>query len=166
MIVIGIDIGLSGALACHGKGLIAVADMPTMQRGDGGATVRYQVNAAGLAELLRAWIVGYDKNEVMVVIEKVSAMPRALNGRSQGGASTFSLGLSAGIVEGVVSAMHLPHELVPPARWKAALKVPKGKPAARALAQRLYPGVNLSRVKDHNRAEAILIGLYGYRKHA
>jgi len=158
MIIVGIDPGITGALALIShKGLQAVVDMPVMQRSKGKANVKNQVNAAALAELLREWLKDYDKNEIRIYIERVQAMPK------QGVSTMFSMGHTCGIIEGVVAARGWPHELVTPREWKAALKLGKDKNQARTMAQRLYPEAPLSLVKHHNRAEAILIALYGYR---
>jgi crossover junction endodeoxyribonuclease RuvC len=159
MIVIGIDLGLSGALAMiDHTGLLQMSDMPIMAHGKG--TVKNQVNAAGLAQLLKDWEAGHDKNEFLVVFETVRAMPK------QGSASTFSLGHTAGVVEGVVAARGLAHLAITPVEWKKAYRLTSDKEEARALAQRLYPNASLARVKDHNRAEALLISRFAYSKHA
>jgi crossover junction endodeoxyribonuclease RuvC len=173
---IGIDLGLTGAIALiDHNGLQELHDMPVMLKS--GGTVKSQVNAAALAELLRKLISGHDKHEHIVLLEGVRAMP------SQGSASTFSLGHTAGIVEGVVCTLDLPHQMIAPAQWKKhygirAEPTPKGdsaararakegaKEAARTLAQRYYPHAPLARKKDHNRAETILIARYGYERHA
>lgn len=161
MIIVGIDPGITGALAAiNHKGLQAVADMPVMQRSKGGATVKNQVNAAALAELLRTWLEGYDKNEIRIFIERVQAMPK------QGVSTMFSMGHTCGIIEGVVAARGYAHELVTPNEWKKALKLGKDKNQARTMAQRLYPEAPLSLAKHHNRAEAILIARYGYHASA
>ena len=161
MIAIGIDPGVTGAIAMitH-RGLVNMADMPTMPRGAGTGFVKRQVNAAELARILREWLADADKNEVMVALEAVNAFP------GQGVATTFSLALTAGLIEGAVSARGYPHELVPPNVWKKALGLSSSKDQARMKAQRLYPEADIHRVKDHNRAEAILIARYCYEKHA
>jgi len=167
MHVIGIDPGLSGAIAMVGpRGLANMADIPIMPRATTGATVKNQVNAAALAALLREWHHDLDRNEMHVVIEKVSAMPSFSKGerKPQGSASTFSLGLTAGIIEGVVVALGFSHEIVAPSTWKKAMKLTSSKNETRAAAQRLYPGAPLTRVKDHNRAEAIMLARYGYER--
>jgi crossover junction endodeoxyribonuclease RuvC len=59
--------------------------------------------------------------------------------------------------------------MVTPVTWKKALGLPggaKNKGVVRARAQRLYPQAPLTRVMDHNRAEAIMIARYGYEQHA
>ncbi len=156
MIVIGIDPGLEGALsAVSDHGLIDMQDMPVMPRSAGG-TVKQQVNAAGLYQLLRDWVNGHDKNEFVVFFERVNAMPK------QGSASTFSLGHTAGIIEGVVSSYGLAHEIITPQSWKKHFKLTSDKDAARALAQRFYPGASLARKRDHNRAESLLIARFGW----
>lgn len=170
MQIIGIDPGITGALALiDHTGLRECVDMPIMLRGKGEGAVKNQVNPAALREILQAWGNDHDRNEFMVVIE--NQRPFRLPGnKPQGSSSVFSLGLTTGIIEGVVSAMRFAHELVEPAEWKKALKLsakgPAKKAIARTMAQRLYPDADLARIKDHNRAEAILIARYGYEKHA
>ena len=161
MIIIGVDPGLTGALASiNHRGLVAGADMPVMQRSKGRATVKNQVNAAALADLLRRWLEGYDKNEIRIFIERVQAMPK------QGVSTMFSMGHTCGIIEGVVTARGYPHELVTPREWKKVLKLASDKAQARTMAQRLYPEAPLALAKHHNRAEAILIARYGYHASA
>ena len=174
MIVIGIDPGITGALALlTSQGLQACVDLPTITRsskrvrakgGEMRDKVTNQVDAGTLGELLRDWTAGYDKNEIMVIIEKCQAMPGKIKGsdKAQSSAGTFSLGLSAGLIEGAVATLRLPHQLVHPATWKAHFKVPKGKDAARSMAIRWYPSAPLSKKKDHNRAEAVLLARYGH----
>ncbi len=169
MLVIGIDPGLTGALAAvDHRGLQAVQDMPTMQRALAAGAVKNQVNAAAVASLLKEWIRDHDKNEVLVVLEHQAPF-RIPGQKPQGSSSVFSLGHTAGILEGVVVALGLPHREVTPATWKKALGLPGGKAnkgVVRTRAQRLYPEAPLTRVMDHNRAEAIMIARYGYEEHA
>ena len=168
MIVIGIDLGLSGAIAKLVDGnLQDMADMPVMLRGTANASVKNQVNAAALHQLLAAWTPEVDRRvECLVLMERVQAMGASKNGRSQGVSSSFSLGHTAGIVEGVVTSMGFAHEIITPQSWKKALGVGKDKDEARAMAQRWYPSAPLARQKDHNRAEAILIARYGHQRNA
>jgi crossover junction endodeoxyribonuclease RuvC len=167
--VIGIDPGLSGALAIVGpKGLVAVQDMPVMQRAMAAGLVKNQVNAAAVTKLLKEWISGYDKVEILVVLEHQAPF-RIPGSKPQGSSSVFSLGHTAGILEGVVVALGLPHREVTPVTWKKALGLPggaKNKGVVRSRTQRLYPEAPLTRVMDHNRAEAIMIARYGYEEFA
>lgn len=167
MIVIGIDPGISGALARfdHLGRLQSVVDMPGMERGAG--FVKNQVDAVALDSILEEWTSHLDKNEVMVLIERAGAMPK------QGASSIFSIGLTMGLIEGIVVGRRLPHSFAAPGEWKRAVGLPRvkgkkneGKNAARSLAQRLYPGAELHLVKHHNRAEAILIARYGFERFA
>jgi hypothetical protein len=56
--------------------------------------------------------------------------------------------------------------LIEPATWKRHLRLNSSKEDCRARAIQLLPGAadELQRVKDHHRAEAILIGIYGLDK--
>jgi hypothetical protein len=158
--VIGIDLGLTGAMSLISQhGLEDMRDLPVMPRSAGG-TVKNQINAAELHRILKEWIAGHEKNEFMVFWERVNAMPK------QGSASTFSLGHTAGVVEGVVCALGLPTTMVTPAQWKKHFKLNSDKDVCRAMAQRLYPEASLGRVKDHNRAESCLIARYGWEQFA
>jgi len=169
VIVIGIDPGLTGALAVlDHRGLQAVQDMPIMQRALALGVVKNQVNAAALTQLLKGWLHDHDKNEFLVVLEHQA--PIRIKGKQpQGSSSVFSLGHTSGILEGVVVALGLSHQEVTPAVWKKALGLPggaKNKAVVRARAQRLYPEAPLTRVMDHNRAEAIMIARWGYEAFA
>ena len=168
MRVIGIDPGLTGAMSLiDHRGLQGCHDMPTMIKGNGEGAVKNQVDPGALAEMFRAWMAGHDKNEFMVMIESQGPV-RLPGNKILGGASAFSLAFTAGVIEGVVTALGLPRELVPPAVWKKALGLSaKGtdkKAVARAMASRYYPEADIHRVKDHNRAESILIARYGHER--
>jgi len=158
MIVIGIDPGLTGALAMIGprKEYLKLADIPVMKRLGPKAEVKNQVNGAALEEILRAWTEDYDKNEIVAFIETPIAFP------GQHVATIASAFLTAGIIEGVLSARHFVHQLVRPADWKKAMALSKDKDQARARAIRLYPEAPLALAKHHNRAEALLIARYGH----
>jgi crossover junction endodeoxyribonuclease RuvC len=97
---------------------------------------------------------------VRIFIETPIAFP------DQHVATTAAAFLTAGIIEGVVSAKHYPMELVRPLDWKKAFGLSKSKDLARSRAIRLYPEAPLALVKHHNRAEALLIAKYGHDRTA
>lgn len=162
MILIGIDPGLTGAIAMigHRAEYLGCQDMPVIARNGPKAHVKNQVNGAGLAELLRGWLSPYDKNEVHVVLEMPIAFP------GQHAAAVAAAFHTAGVIEGVITARGYALTLVRPNEWKKVLKLGKDKNEARAHAVRLFPEASLHRVKDHNRAEALLIAKYGHDLHA
>jgi crossover junction endodeoxyribonuclease RuvC len=135
----------------------ALQDMPTMLIGKGTGKVKRQIDAAGLAVILRDSSMGF-RDETIVIVEKVSSMP------GQGVSSVFSLGDSFGVIRGVCAALRLPVHFVAPATWKKHFGLGSDKEEARARAINLFPDASLARKKDHGRAEAILIALYGSRK--
>lgn len=156
MLVIGIDPGLTGAIAWILPAETHVDDMPTMPAGVLG-TVKNQVNPAALAKMLRDITHGHDRNDVMVVTEKI-------DGYIDNKAAIFSMGNSFGCVRGVVAALGLPLEIVRPQDWKKHYGLKKEKELARQRAIELYPDQPLTRVADHNRAEALLLARYGWEK--
>ena len=150
MIVIGIDPGITGAIAAiDSHGHSEVFDIPVMANGKGKSKVKNHVNAAGLAKLLS----GYGAD--IVYLERISSMP------GQGVASMFSMGDTFGCIRGVCAAIGLPVEIITPQSWKKHYRLGSDKEIVRAKAIELYPEAPLSRKKDHNRAEAILIARYG-----
>jgi crossover junction endodeoxyribonuclease RuvC len=154
--VIGCDPGLTGALARIDDGkLMEVVEIPTNAKGARTGTVKNEVNAAALSDLLREWSRDWP-DDAMFVIERVGAMP------GQGIASTMSLGDTIGCIRGVVAARGYPLHWVTPQRWKKHYGLQADKELARARAIELYPGVDLKRKKDHGKAEAILIARYGW----
>lgn len=154
MLIIGNDPGITGAMAAldHG-GLRSVDDLPVMACGKGTGKRKQQLNPAALSALLLERANGLEK--VLVVLERVASMP------GQGVAGVFSLGDTFGCIRGVVAARGLPLEFVTPQAWKKHFRLTADKEQARAKAIELYPDAPLSRVKDHGRAEAILIARHG-----
>ena len=151
--IIGVDPGISGALALLEEGTWKISDlvdMPVMA----GTGTRQQVNGAELAKILRLW-----NKEGLVkccYLERVSAFP------GEGVVSVFSFGEGYGVVKGVLATLGIPYILVPPQQWKkkcGLIKQPKDR--ARTIAQQLYPYVELDRKKYCGRADAILIARFG-----
>ena len=151
--VLGFDPGQTGAIAAYDGAIITgLIDMPTMARLHGSGR---QVDPYTLATEILDLCAG---RNATAVIEAVSAMP------GQGVSSMFRFGESAGVVLGVLGALQMPVRWVTPQRWKKAAGIAgKDKDAARSLAIQLHPEVAdmLTRKKDHNRGEAILIARFG-----
>lgn len=157
MHVIGIDPGVGGAVALLAREdkLIAVEDMPTIAAGKTG---RLKVNPAALNKILLAFAteLAPDGESVQAVVELVAAWPR------QGVASSFAFGHTFGVIEGVLASLGIPYHLVHPNAWKRHYRLGRDKEQSRALANRLFPGADLSRKQHHGRAEAMLLARYGY----
>jgi len=152
---IGIDPGLSGAVAIISDDSLKVFDMPTMTVERNGKAKR-QVSANELAELLYTC----SGKDCHVYVERVSAMA------GQGVTSVFSFGRSFGMIEGILAALKMPVTFVAPATWTRAIGRSPGKDASRARAMELFPNYEyfFKRVKDDGRADAALIAHWG-RKH-
>lgn len=153
MILIGIDPGVSGALSVYEhKKLIEVLDMPTMSEGKKN---KKQINSAQLSLEIKKRVNGSDENAV--VIEHVTAMP------GQGVTSMFNFGQSFGVIKGICSALNLPVYFVRPVKWKKHFNlIGSSKDASRTKAIEMFPSFsnNMTRKKDANKADAILIGRY------
>jgi crossover junction endodeoxyribonuclease RuvC len=151
--VIGIDCGLSGAIACLEDGkLIAVHDMPTMVI-ETNKKAKRQVSAHMLAD-----IIGKIQPNIAYV-EKPASRP------GQSVVAMFGFGRSLGVVEGVLAALNISVTYVAPATWTRAMGKPQGKDASRHRAMELYPDHQhlFKRVMDDGRAEAALIATWGIR---
>ena len=153
MLIFGIDPGVSGAISIlENKKIIEVFDMPTMI--DGKKNKR-QINGAQVTNIIRERL--NDDKEVIVVVEHVNAMP------GQGVTSMFNFGQSFGVIKGICSALGLPIYFVRPTKWKKYFNLIKtNKEASRTKVIEVYPEISskLSRKKDSNKADAILIARY------
>jgi crossover junction endodeoxyribonuclease RuvC len=151
--VLGIDPGLSGALALYTGEDLIVGDVPTHELKRGGKAKR-EVDLHALAAMIRD-CAAYQPT---VWIEQVGAMP------GQGVSSVFAFGKVYGTLLGICAANGLVIERVTPQVWKKAMGLQTAaKDAARARASTLLPAhvSKWARVKDDGRAEAALIALYG-----
>ena len=155
MRIFGIDPGIAGAIAIlDEKKIIDVIDLPTMADGKKN---KKQLNSAHLSQYISDNII--DLNKTVVVVEQVNAMP------GQGVTSMFNFGQSFGILKGICSAMQLPMYFVRPAKWKKYFNlINSEKDASRTRAIEIFPyfSSQLSKKKDCNKADAILIANFYY----
>tara|TARA_B100001121_G_scaffold257387_1_gene235640 strand:- start:1057 stop:1548 length:492 start_codon:yes stop_codon:yes gene_type:complete len=155
MIIIGIDPGISGAICFLEDGkILEVIDMPCMADGKKN---KKQVNGSQIYNEISHKIKNLSKENIKVVIEHVSAMP------GQGVTSMFNFGQSFGILKGICSAMQISMYFVRPAKWKKYFNlINSEKDASRTKAIEIFPyfSSNLSKKKDSNKADAILIASY------
>ena len=159
MLIIGIDPGISGSICFFKDGrILEVIEMPVMTEGKKN---KKQVNGAQIYnEFLKR--INKKEDEIRVVIEQVSAMP------GQGVTSMFNFGQSFGILKGICSAMQLPMFFVRPAKWKKYFNlINSQKDASRTRAIEIFPyfSTQLSKKKDSNKADAILIASFYYQTH-
>ena len=103
-------------------------------------------------------------HKLIAAVEKVGAMP------GQGVTSMFHFGRSAGYIEGVLAALGIPYQLIPPAKWKKEFSlIGKDKSASIVTCRRLFPELDLKRTEkcrtdSDGMAEAALIAEYARRK--
>ena len=152
MIIIAIDPGIDGAAAAldDSCGLFQdVIDLPTRVVGK-----RREIDV----KLLTAWM--YHLMPRRIVIEEVHSMPR------DGRVGSFRFGVTYGMIKAVSVISSGEIEFVAPQTWKAYFQlISEDKAASRGLALRLWPDQEhvLTRVKDHNRAEAMLVAWWSIR---
>ena len=157
MLIIGIDPGITGSICFFSDGeIIDVVEMPTMAEGKKN---KKQVNGAQIYYEIFSRIKDLDKKNIKVIIEQVSAMP------GQGVTSMFNFGQSFGVLKGICAAMQLPVYFVRPAKWKKYFNlINSEKDASRTKAIEIFPyfSSQLSKKKDSNKADAILIASFYY----
>ena len=155
MLIIGIDPGISGSICFLDNGkILDVIEMPIMTDGKKN---KKQVNGSQVYNEVTKRIKQFEKNQIRVVIEHVSAMP------GQGVTSMFNFGQSFGILKGICTAMQLPMYFVRPAKWKKYFNLLNSeKDASRTRSIEIFPyfSSQLSRKKDSNKADAILIASF------
>jgi len=153
MIIIGIDPGINGALAViEDKKLVEVIDLPTMSEGKKN---KRQINSAQLAKLISAH--KKDNKDICIIVEQVNAMP------GQGVTSMFNFGQTFGVIKGITATLEIPIFFVRPSKWKKYFElINASKDASRTKVIEMYPAFSdqLSKKKDVNKADAILIARY------
>ena len=153
MKIIGIDPGLSGAIAVlKNNNVLNIFDIPVMSEGKKN---KRQLNSALLVNLLKENI--NKEEEVAVVVEQVNAMP------GQGVTSMFNFGQTFGALKGICAALELPIFFVRPSKWKKHFElINSSKDASRTKAIEMYPKLSnqLSKKKDVNKSDAILIARF------
>jgi crossover junction endodeoxyribonuclease RuvC len=151
MLTIGVDPGLSGAIAVldNTGELVTVADLPFVH------------------DKSLAWVSG-DVLQVMLLnalqgrparayVERVGSMP------GQGVASSFQFGCGFGSILSVLQTMLISMALVTPAVWKRSYGLDKDKHSSLHKARLMWPRADLRLIKHDGRAEALLIAEYGRR---
>jgi hypothetical protein len=163
---LGLDPGLATATAAvfgyadgsRSPDILGIFDIPT--RGDGTAK-RIDVQA------LFDWL--EKMNPQIAYLENASTMPSMPdqfgNRRGMGIASSGRYMRAAGALEACVELFGIDIVMVQPRTWKAALGLSgSNKGGSLDLIRGLYPDmvdIWFKRKKDHNRAEATLLAIYG-----
>ena len=153
MKIIGIDPGLSGAIAVlKNNKVLKVFDMPVMSEGKKN---KRQLNSALLVNLLKQNIASDE--DVAIVVEQVNAMP------GQGVTSMFNFGQTFGAIKGICAALEFPIFFVRPSKWKKHFElINSSKDASRTKVIEMYPKLSnqLAKKKDVNKSDAILIARF------
>ena len=153
MKIIGIDPGLSGAIAVmHDKKVINMYDMPVMAEGKKN---KRQLNSSQLVNIIKENI--NEGEETIVVVEQVNAMP------GQGVTSMFNFGQTFGAIKGVCAALKLPIFFVRPSKWKKYFElINSSKDSSRTKVIEMYPTLSgqLAKKRDVNKSDAILIAKF------
>jgi crossover junction endodeoxyribonuclease RuvC len=153
--VLGVDPGIRGGLAViavddgAAPRLVEAIDIPVV-----GVGAKERVDVAAIRNFI-------DQHKpVRALIERAQAMPK------QGASSGFKYGRAVGAIEAAIILCSIPVEFVEPSVWKRAWRLPgKDKESARQQALQQFPAAHasLARKRDHGRAEASLIALFGAR---
>ena len=160
MRIVGIDPGFSGAIALLDPDTyhIEVHDMPLQTDASSG---KEDLDDAALAELL----IPSGQGRNLAFLERVAAM------KGQGVTSMFRFGHAYGAARMAIRAHGYECHYPTPGKWKGHFRIPPRKDMTDSQYKRLsltlakdrFPALasRLQRVKDHGRAEAALIALYG-----
>jgi hypothetical protein len=162
-VILGVDPGLKGAFAYYDGVTLSIRDMPTYTAKAGARrTDRVFIDEGRVVGLMRSLVNGQRKLHIpdpILVIEQVGGIP------GQSASSAFVFGRGVGVIIGAAHAFGLRIEVVAPATWKSALRVPADKRASRARASELLPAYSdqWPLQKHDGRAEASMIALWGWQ---
>jgi crossover junction endodeoxyribonuclease RuvC len=154
LLALGVDPGIHGGLAVVSDdddriALVDALDIPISGTGAGERVDAIAVRAFNEQHA-----------PAFAFVERAQAMPR------QGASSGFKYGRAVGALETAIMMCAIPFEIIEPTTWKRFWKLPpKNKERSRQRALELFPAAHmlLARKKDHGRAEAALIALFGLR---
>lgn len=134
---IGIDPGMSGALACIDGDSVSATPFKNLTEKD-------------ISELFS--VVKSTSDTVFAIIESVHSMPR------QGVASSFKFGMNFGMLKAFLHANNIPFELKTPQRWQKDMECMTGgdKNVTKAKAQAMFPNIRIT----HAIADALLLAEY------
>ena len=105
-----------------------------------------------------------ESDGAVACVEKVGSMPHDSH------KAAFNFGHSLGYIEGVLSALGIPYQLVPPNKWKKEFSlIGKDKQASIVTCRKLFPELDLKRTErcrtdSDGKAEATLLAEYARRK--
>lgn len=156
MMTLGIDPGVTGALAVYDGQNVRCFDMPFLILKSGKSEKR-RIDRPALFDLV---------SKIAAADIELAAVEDVGGVRGQSASASAVFGKSAGYAEMAVIGNRIPILDVPPATWKGALRLKGGKDASRALACNLIPSGRhyWARAKDDGRAESALLALYAYRQ--
>lgn len=165
MLIVGIDPGLTGAIASSDG---EVYDMPTVTKGKGTGVIKSHVDGIEAYRIIYHFYEQslFQSRKMVVYIEEQVYRKTFKPGGieiPQGGSSIFSLGDSYGAVRVLPGLLGVKLVHVMPAKWKKALGLSTDKEVSRATAINLFPNAPLHAKKHHNRAEALLLAYYGQK---
>ena len=154
----GIDPGLSGCLIVldHSGRLVGCHDFPSLKSGG-----RRELLVPTVARTIRDYVDQVGPDQIFCMLEKHTPRP------GQGISSQCKSARIAGQLEGIVAGLGVSYELTHPATWSKVMRDVEGpdkKTRSVLAASRRWPDLDLSRKKDHNRADAALIAEYGRQR--
>ena len=156
-LILGVDPGLSGALAFLDpvEQTLEIFDMPLIVKKKAGKK-RSDVNMYELARIMDH----YADRVKKAYVEYVASSPQ------MGVVSATSFARATRSAEQAIASCFIPQERVTPKVWKQDMKLNRDKNVSRAMASKLFPAFgNLwNLVKHDGRAEAALIALWGSRQ--
>lgn len=146
--VMGVDVGINGAISFYDGGELIIWDMPVFSRNK-----TKKVDNVVLKKIINEQLPNH------AYIEQVNAF-------NMGATSAYGFGWNCGCIEAVLSCCKIPFTYVTPQVWKKAMQCPKDKDSARMRASQLMPdhAHNWDLKKHDGRAESALIALYGFNK--
>ena len=153
MKILGVDPGLSGALAVLEIGaedvrVLEIIDVPVL-----GNKTKQSIDVISVQQFL------LNHGPQHCIFERARSMPR------QGVASTFRYGVATGMLFATVMLCAIPVISIDPGEWKRKMRLGRDKQLSRQRALEVLPSGHeyFKRRRDHNRAEAALLALYGAR---
>ncbi len=161
LVYVGIDPGATGAVGILYRGKAFVGDIPTLKVKRSGGT-KTETNLPALMQALRMF--GPVRHNIRVAVEQAQIQ---VVSHGNSAYTAFRVGVFYGQMVGVIAALGLPYVRAAPQSWKKTMGLTgKDKQASRLMAIEMFPNAaaDLSRKRDHDRSEALLLAEWHRRK--
>jgi crossover junction endodeoxyribonuclease RuvC len=178
---IGIDPGLTGAVAVIDEideegisaptvslyDILSFEVSGTKKTKSGKIRIHREYDYGGVHKIFTSIISRIRMNGITIDRDLIAGLEWSQAMPDQGVVGMFKTGEGFGMFKMILTTLSIPFEVIRPVLWKKFMMAGMGKEKDASIikAQQLFPYADISKKRDHNRADALLIAEYMRRHH-